>query len=133
MITTYIIIATLGLAIWILLRRINRKYFILSLTRRVQTQDGSPLGTKVFVQPGKTMFGNNLDLLLMTPRKLSILSKIKLLLSSYTISLQILCSNTCERHMPGLKGRAIYSISYWDQCIMWYVLRMPKKYFKAPN
>lgn len=70
MIITYIIVAALVLAIWILLRRINRKYFILSLTRRVQTLDGSPLGSKVFVQPGKTVFGNNLDLRLMTPRKL---------------------------------------------------------------
>lgn len=76
MINTYIIIAVLGLAICILLRRINQEYFILSLSRRVQTQDGSPLGTKVFVQPGKTIFGNNLDFLLMTPRKLGILSKI---------------------------------------------------------
>ncbi|KAM8716412.1 hypothetical protein ACLKA7_003310 [Drosophila subpalustris] len=52
---------------WKLLERLNRKYFILSLAKRVQTEDGSPLETKVFVQQGKTRFGNNLDILKFTP------------------------------------------------------------------
>lgn len=31
--------------------------------------DGSPLESKVFVHPCKTIFGNNLDILQMTPSK----------------------------------------------------------------
>ncbi|XP_034474902.1 probable cytochrome P450 4ac1 isoform X1 [Drosophila innubila] len=55
------------LIVWKLLERLNRKYFILTLAKRVQTVDGSPLETKVFVQPGKTRFGNNFDILKFTP------------------------------------------------------------------
>lgn len=67
--TMFILSAALLLAIWFLVRRINRKYYILSLSRRVQTVDGSPLESKVFVHPCKTIFGNNLDILQMTPSK----------------------------------------------------------------
>jgi len=54
-------------ALWLLLRQLNKTYFILSLCKRVRTADGSPLESKVFVVPGKTRFGNNLDLLNLTP------------------------------------------------------------------
>jgi len=54
-------------ALWLLLKQINKTYFILSLTKRVRTQDGSPLESKVAVMPGKTRFGNNLDILNFTP------------------------------------------------------------------
>ncbi|KAH8341486.1 hypothetical protein KR059_008349 [Drosophila kikkawai] len=54
-------------ALWFLLKKMNEKYFILSLTYRVRTQDGSPLESKVVVMPGKTRFGNNLDILNFTP------------------------------------------------------------------
>ncbi|KAH8281979.1 hypothetical protein KR054_004569 [Drosophila jambulina] len=54
-------------ALWFLLKKINEKYFILSLTYRVRTEDGSPLESKVVVMPGKTRFGNNLDILNFTP------------------------------------------------------------------
>ncbi|XP_041674432.1 probable cytochrome P450 4ac1 [Drosophila eugracilis] len=53
--------------LWLLLKEINKSYFILSLTKRVRTVDGSPLETKVAVMPGKTRFGNNLDILNFTP------------------------------------------------------------------
>lgn len=56
-------------ALWFLLKKINETYFILSLTPRVRTEDGSPLESKVVVMPGKTRFGNNLDILNFTPGK----------------------------------------------------------------
>ncbi|KAH8404761.1 hypothetical protein KR222_000529 [Zaprionus bogoriensis] len=59
--------AALLLTLCVLIRRINRTFFILSLTKRIQTLDGSPLESKVYVQPGKSVFGNNLDILQMTP------------------------------------------------------------------
>ncbi|XP_017006515.2 probable cytochrome P450 4ac1 isoform X1 [Drosophila takahashii] len=54
-------------ALWLLLKELNKTYFILSLAKRVQTVDGSPLESKVAVMPGKTRFGNNLDILNFTP------------------------------------------------------------------
>ncbi|KAH8335231.1 hypothetical protein KR067_004776 [Drosophila pandora] len=53
--------------LWLLLKKLNESYFILSLSRRVRTEDGSPLESKVAVMPGKTIFGNNLDILNFTP------------------------------------------------------------------
>lgn len=64
--------ALLLVAVWLLLKHINRKYFILSLVKRIHTQDGSPLESKVSVLPGKTRFGNNFDILGMTPCKYGI-------------------------------------------------------------
>ncbi|KAH8306724.1 hypothetical protein KR044_009104, partial [Drosophila immigrans] len=58
------------LSVLMLLEKLNRSYFILTLAKRVQTEDGSPLESKVFVQQGKTIFGNNLDVLKMTPSML---------------------------------------------------------------
>jgi len=65
-------IALLGIPILLavltlLLKHINKTYFILSLTKRVRTEDGSPLENKVAIVPGKTPFGNNLDILNFTP------------------------------------------------------------------
>eukprot|EP00099_Drosophila_melanogaster_P017938 NP_608916.1 Cyp4ac1 [Drosophila melanogaster] len=65
-------IALLGIPILLavltlLLKHINKTYFILSLTKRVRTEDGSPLESKVAIMPGKTRFGNNLDILNFTP------------------------------------------------------------------
>jgi len=59
----------LFIVIWHFLKQINKTYYILSLTKRVRTQDGSPLESKVVVIPGKTRFGNNFDLLKLTPGK----------------------------------------------------------------
>ncbi|XP_032595046.1 probable cytochrome P450 4ac1 isoform X2 [Drosophila grimshawi] len=69
MFMTLLTYGLLIVALWTLLKCLNRKYFILSLVKRVQTQDGSPLDSKVFVIPGKTRFGSNFDLLKMTPSK----------------------------------------------------------------
>jgi len=57
------------LIVWKLLEKLNNKYFILTLAKRVQTEDGSPLETTLYVQPGKTRFGNNLDIIGFTPCK----------------------------------------------------------------
>ncbi|KAH8245805.1 hypothetical protein KR038_011129 [Drosophila bunnanda] len=46
---------------------VDRHYFILCLCKRIQTVDGSPLESKIFVTPTKTRFGNNFDLLSFTP------------------------------------------------------------------
>ncbi|KAH8412205.1 hypothetical protein KR009_000429 [Drosophila setifemur] len=54
-------------ALWLLLKKLNKTYFILSLSKRVRTEDGSPLDSKVALMPGKTRFGNNLDILNFTP------------------------------------------------------------------
>ncbi|XP_052853453.1 probable cytochrome P450 4ac1 [Drosophila gunungcola] len=54
-------------ALWLWVKQLNKTYFILSLCKRVRTEDGSPLESKVAVIPGKTRFGNNLDLLNFTP------------------------------------------------------------------
>ncbi|KAM7353954.1 putative cytochrome P450 4ac1 isoform 2-T2 [Cochliomyia hominivorax] len=54
----------------IFFRKLNKVYFILSLCRRLKTVDDSPLERKVFVVPGKTIFGNNFDFLEVTPEKL---------------------------------------------------------------
>ncbi|KAM7351027.1 putative cytochrome P450 4ac1 [Cochliomyia hominivorax] len=51
----------------IFFRKLNKVYFILSLCKRLKTMDGGPIEEKVFVVPGKTIFGNNFDLLIMTP------------------------------------------------------------------
>ncbi|KAM7353952.1 putative cytochrome P450 4ac1 [Cochliomyia hominivorax] len=50
--------------------KLNEDYFILSLCKRIKTVDGSALGDKVHIVGGKTIFGNNFDLLNMTPEKL---------------------------------------------------------------
>uniref|UniRef100_A0A6P4E279 Probable cytochrome P450 4ac2 n=1 Tax=Drosophila rhopaloa TaxID=1041015 RepID=A0A6P4E279_DRORH len=44
----------------------NQSYFILSLCKRIRTEDGSPLEDKIYVTPTKTRFGNNFDLLSFT-------------------------------------------------------------------
>ncbi|XP_034474903.1 probable cytochrome P450 4ac1 isoform X2 [Drosophila innubila] len=67
---TVLLSLILLLTVWKVLVRLNCKYFILTLAKRVQTEDGSPLETKVFVQPGKTRFGNNFDVLKFTPSML---------------------------------------------------------------
>ncbi|XP_030383302.1 probable cytochrome P450 4ac1 [Scaptodrosophila lebanonensis] len=66
LIFTTLIIILLGL----LLQRLNREYFLLSLCKRVKTEDGSDLESKVAVLPGTTRFGNNFDILKMTPSKI---------------------------------------------------------------
>ncbi|KAI8118596.1 putative cytochrome P450 4ac1 [Lucilia cuprina] len=52
------------------LLKLNKDYFILSLCKRIKTIDGKPLEEKVVIIPGLTRFGNNFDLLTMTPEKL---------------------------------------------------------------
>jgi len=68
---TVLLSLILLLIVWKVVEVLNRKYFILTLAKRVQTADGSPLETKVFLQPGKTRFGNNCDILKFSPCKLS--------------------------------------------------------------
>ncbi|XP_043063846.1 probable cytochrome P450 4ac3 [Drosophila ficusphila] len=64
------LLGTFLLFTWLLLKQVNKTYFILSLCKRVRTADGSPLESKVFVTPGKTRFGNNFDILNFTPASL---------------------------------------------------------------
>lgn len=47
----------------LLLIHLNRKYYILSLCKRVQTVDGTELSKKICIIPGTSIFGNNLDVL----------------------------------------------------------------------
>lgn len=61
LLTIFIILLT------IILRKLNEDYYILSLCKRIKTIDGSSLKDKVFIMPSKTIFGNNFDLLSMTP------------------------------------------------------------------
>ncbi|KAH8377128.1 hypothetical protein KR093_003566 [Drosophila rubida] len=70
MLTILFLTAILGLSALLLLARLNRSYFILALAKRVQTEDGSPLESKVYLQQGSTRFGNNFDVLKMTPSML---------------------------------------------------------------
>ncbi|KAM7353951.1 putative cytochrome P450 4ac1 [Cochliomyia hominivorax] len=66
----FIILNIISLIILIiLLRKLNENYFLLSLCKRAKTVDGSPLESKVALIPGNTIFGNNFDLLNMTPEK----------------------------------------------------------------
>ncbi|XP_016976667.1 probable cytochrome P450 4ac2 [Drosophila rhopaloa] len=44
----------------------NQSYFLLSLCKRIRTEDGSPLEDKIYVTQTKTRFGNNFDLLSFT-------------------------------------------------------------------
>lgn len=48
---------------------LNRTYFILSLCKRIRTEDGSLLESKIYVAPSKTRFGNNFDLVNFTSGK----------------------------------------------------------------
>ncbi|XP_017006511.2 probable cytochrome P450 4ac2 [Drosophila takahashii] len=43
-------------------KQINQTYFILSLCKRIRTEDGSALEKNIYVTPTKTRFGNNFDL-----------------------------------------------------------------------
>ncbi|XP_017874726.1 PREDICTED: probable cytochrome P450 4ac1 [Drosophila arizonae] len=70
MLIALLVNAVLLAVVWALLRYINRRYYILSLAKRIKTVDGSPLKGKVVVLPGKTRFGNNFDVLKMTPAML---------------------------------------------------------------
>uniref|UniRef100_D3TQL2 Cytochrome P450 n=2 Tax=Glossina morsitans morsitans TaxID=37546 RepID=D3TQL2_GLOMM len=54
----------------LLLRKVNENYFVLALCKRIKCVDGKPLEEKVCVIPGKTIFGNNFDVLNLTPGKL---------------------------------------------------------------
>lgn len=69
MLIALLVNAVLLAAVWALLRYINRRYYILSLAKRIKAVDGSLLSGKVVVLPGKTRFGNNFDVLKMTPGK----------------------------------------------------------------
>uniref|UniRef100_A0A1A9VZG8 Cytochrome P450 n=1 Tax=Glossina brevipalpis TaxID=37001 RepID=A0A1A9VZG8_9MUSC len=54
----------------VLLYKVNDNYFILALCKRIKCVDGEPLEKKVCIIPGKTIFGNNFDVLSVTPGKL---------------------------------------------------------------
>lgn len=69
MLIALLVNAVLLAAVWALLRHINKRYYILSLAKRIRTVDGTPLKEKVVILPGKTRFGNNFDVLKMTPGK----------------------------------------------------------------
>uniref|UniRef100_A0A1A9VMJ6 Cytochrome P450 n=1 Tax=Glossina austeni TaxID=7395 RepID=A0A1A9VMJ6_GLOAU len=62
--------AVLLIILILLLRKVNENYFVLALCKRIKCVDGKPLEEKVWVMPGKTIFGNNFDVLNVTPGKL---------------------------------------------------------------
>uniref|UniRef100_A0A1B0AEJ6 Uncharacterized protein n=1 Tax=Glossina pallidipes TaxID=7398 RepID=A0A1B0AEJ6_GLOPL len=62
--------AVLLIILILLLCKVNENYFILALCKRIKCVDGKPLKEKVCVIPGKTIFGNNFDVLNVTPGKL---------------------------------------------------------------
>ncbi|XP_041674352.1 LOW QUALITY PROTEIN: probable cytochrome P450 4ac2 [Drosophila eugracilis] len=67
------ILITVPLAILIfrkLFMQLNQNYFILSLCKRIRTENGSPLEDKIYVTPTKTRFGNNFDLVNFTPESI---------------------------------------------------------------
>uniref|UniRef100_A0A1B0ASE2 Cytochrome P450 n=1 Tax=Glossina palpalis gambiensis TaxID=67801 RepID=A0A1B0ASE2_9MUSC len=53
----------------LLLRKVNENYFILALCERIKCVEGKPLEEKVCIIPGKTIFGNNFDVLNVTPEE----------------------------------------------------------------
>lgn len=63
----FLILAVLLIVLINYLLKLNKDYYILSLCKRIKTVDGSPLEDKVVIIPGLTRFGNNFDLLTMTP------------------------------------------------------------------
>lgn len=65
----WLIILILILIFLVYLYKLNQNYYILSLVKRVRTVDGSKLEDKIAVMPGKTIFGNNFDLLQMNSGK----------------------------------------------------------------
>ncbi|XP_067623453.1 probable cytochrome P450 4ac1 [Eurosta solidaginis] len=62
-----IILSTFILALGLYLKRLNQDYYVLAFCRRLKTADGSKLSDKVYTVPGKTIFGNNFDVLGSTP------------------------------------------------------------------
>uniref|UniRef100_A0A1B0AEJ7 Cytochrome P450 n=1 Tax=Glossina pallidipes TaxID=7398 RepID=A0A1B0AEJ7_GLOPL len=66
----FLFFAVLLIILILLLRKVNENYFILALCKRIKCVDGKPLKEKVCVIPGNTIFGNNFDLLNVTPGKL---------------------------------------------------------------
>ncbi|XP_058981586.1 probable cytochrome P450 4ac1 isoform X2 [Musca domestica] len=63
-----LIFLAICLVLLLCLYKLNENYFVLCLCKRIRTQDGSKLEDKVCVVPGKVpMFGNNLDMLKLTP------------------------------------------------------------------
>ncbi|XP_065357390.1 probable cytochrome P450 4ac1 [Calliphora vicina] len=66
----FLILTVLLIVLISYLLKLNKDYYILSLCKRIKTIDGSPLEDKVVIIPGLTRFGNNFDLLAMTPAKL---------------------------------------------------------------
>ncbi|ALC39325.1 Cyp4ac2 [Drosophila busckii] len=70
MLYTLLITGVLLFLVWLLLRHLDKSYFLLAGAKRIQTIDGSPLESKVAVLPGNSIFGNNLDVLNMTPSRL---------------------------------------------------------------
>ncbi|XP_061386436.1 probable cytochrome P450 4ac1 [Musca vetustissima] len=64
----WLIILLLCVILLLCLYKLNDKYFLLCLCKRIQTVDASKLEDKVCIIPGKLpMFANNLDLLNLTP------------------------------------------------------------------
>uniref|UniRef100_A0A1I8QDL1 Cytochrome P450 n=1 Tax=Stomoxys calcitrans TaxID=35570 RepID=A0A1I8QDL1_STOCA len=54
-------------ALALLLYKLNDTYYVLCICKRVKTEDGSPLGNKVYELPGTTIFGNTFDFKDLTP------------------------------------------------------------------
>lgn len=55
------LVVAIAIVLWIY--KLNKDYSLLGLCKRIKTVDGSPLENVVPVAPGKTIFGNNFDML----------------------------------------------------------------------
>ncbi|XP_017043700.2 probable cytochrome P450 4ac2 [Drosophila ficusphila] len=62
-----ILVPLLALFICKCYNHFNKDYYILSLCKRLRTEDGSPLEDRIYITPTKTRYGNNFDLVSFTP------------------------------------------------------------------
>ncbi|XP_069963685.1 probable cytochrome P450 4ac1 [Bactrocera oleae] len=49
------------------LKRLSKEYYLLACCRQLKTVDGSKISDKVYIVPGRTIFGNNFDILNSNP------------------------------------------------------------------
>lgn len=67
----WLILTVILLILFLCLYKLNENYYVLSLCKRVKSVDGGKLEDKICVVPGASkLFGNNFDLLKLTPGKL---------------------------------------------------------------
>ncbi|XP_011190025.2 probable cytochrome P450 4ac1 [Zeugodacus cucurbitae] len=58
-------ICILGLGLY--LKKLSKEYYLLAACKRMKTVDGSKVSDKVYIVPGRTIFGNNFDILHSNP------------------------------------------------------------------